>query len=99
VSSLDLDVTERTTAFTATVGSLHAVNTTTAAVTVTPPTATAGQMFAIVDSRANSETNAITVATTTPKLLGASDDFIINNSGASATFMYMNSTVGWLLLK
>lgn len=99
-ANTDVDATERSANFTATANSIHLVNCSGGSVTVTPPASPViGDTFTVVDSRASSETNAIIISTTASKLYGAADNFVINNNGGSATFLYFDATVGWVVSK
>lgn len=96
----DQVMTEITTSDTAEFYNILPVNTTSGAVTVTPPaTPSAGDWFAVSDSRGNAGTNNITVDFTTAAVNfhGGSADHVINANKGFARFTYVNSTVGWII--
>lgn len=96
----DQVMTEITTADTAEVYNILPVNTTSGAVTVTPPaTPSAGDWFAVSDSRGNAGTNNITVDFTTAAVNfhGGSADHVISANKGFARFTYVNSTIGWII--
>lgn len=89
-------------AFTATLGLIDQVNTTSGAITVTAPSSPIiGSRFGIVDARATSATNNITVnfTTTSQKLYGTIQNYIINVNGGFAEFFYMGASTGWVATK
>lgn len=92
----------KTSAFTATIGRLDQVNTTSGAITVSAPSSPSiGDRFGIVDARATSATNNITVdfTTTSQKLYGTIQNYIINVNGGFAEFIYMGASTGWVATK
>ncbi len=94
--------TEQIANFTATKNALIPVDVTTIPITVTPPaTPVTGDIFGIVDSRFNAQTNNITVdfTTATQNLYAASNNWIINIDGGYVEFIYINSTIGWVAKK
>lgn len=94
--------TEETANFTAVVDNLHPVDCSAGVITVTPPATPAdGQKFALVDSRASSATNNITVdfATAGQNLYGSLDTFVFNEDGSYVEFKYINSVIGWIAQK
>lgn len=95
---LDSLTTETTsTPSTAAKFAIHLVNSTGGAKVVTPPASpVAGDWFAVSDSRATANTNNITIDTSTDKLHGAANDYIMNAVGDFVRFTYVNSTVGWI---
>ena len=93
---------EETADFTAAVGSLHPVNCSAEVVTVNPPDSpTAGDRFGVVDSRATSDTNKITVdfAGAGQSLYGSPDTFVLNEAGAYTEFKYLGGAIGWIVSK
>lgn len=88
--------------FTATNLTLHQVDCSGGARIVTPPpTPQIGNRFAVVDARAASATNNITINFTTAsqKLYGTIQNYIINANGGYAEFIYMGSSTGWVATK
>ena len=77
------------------------VSTTGAARTITPPTpGKAGDWFAVVDSRANANTNNITVDfSLSIKFQGGTSDYVISSAGGAAIFVYSGApAVGYFRL-
>ena len=81
---------------TATIGTELPVNCTSGAVTITPPASpTAGQKFAVFDSRGQAATNNITVDTSGDNLNSSASDYVISVANGYVELMYVNSTIGW----
>ncbi len=101
VSSILPLVSETSGTFSASLSYLTPVNVTTGISTVTPPAGSVNARFALIDSRANSATYNITVSFsgTGDKLYGSLQDYVMDQDGASATFRYLNSTIGWVVEK
>lgn len=80
---------------------LTPINTAGSVATITPPAGTVNARFALVDSRANSATNNITInfSGTGDKLYGSLQNYVMDQDGAYATFRYLNSTIGWVVEK
>lgn len=75
------------------------VNTSAAARTITPPTATKkGSWFTVVDSRANAGSNNLTIDfSASNRFQGAATDLVLNTDGAFATFVWSGvSAIGWI---
>lgn len=86
--------------FTASKFTLHQVNTTSAEITVTPPSSPQiGDRFAVVDARLTAATNNITVNFGAQLVYGQNDSYIINVNGGFAEFIYMGSSTGWVATK
>lgn len=97
-SNADLVTVEQTENITAIKFQIMPVNTTSAAVTITPPTSPiAGDWFAVSDSRGQASTNNITIDTSTDKLHGAANDHVISTTNGFVRLTYVNSTVGWII--
>lgn len=74
------------------------VNTTSAAVTLTLPTAaTMGDTIRVIDGAGTFDTNNLTVARNGHKIMGATDNLIVNTEHAAFDLVYYNSTNGWKL--
>ena len=73
------------------------VNTSSAAVTITTPTAAAGAKFAIADYNRTFGTNNCTLTSTEP-IEGESEDFIFDVDGSGGEFVYIDATIGWKLI-
>jgi hypothetical protein len=94
--------TLQTSNFTAVLGEHHLVNTTSTAITVTPPASPSlNDMFTISDARGTAATNNITInfPGASQNLLGSSQTAVINTAGGTATFRYVDSTTGWIIYK
>jgi hypothetical protein len=92
------DTTAKTTTVTAVSGVGYFINTTSGGVTVNLPTGVAGAIVALADYAATWNTNAVTVnANGTEKIGGvASAPATLNTQGQSVTFIYVDSTEGWI---
>ena len=101
VSSILPVATETSGTFAAATSYLTPINTTNAIATVTPPSGTVNDRFALVDSRANSATYNITVdfSGAGDLLYGSLQNYVMDQDGAYATFRYLNSTIGWVVEK
>lgn len=81
---------------TATIGTELPVNSTGGAITITPPSSpSAGQIFAVFDSRGQAATNNITIDTSGDGLNGAAVDYVISTTNGYVQFRYIDATVGW----
>ena len=79
-------------------GRYYFVNTTSAAVTLTLPTAaTMGDTVRVIDGAGTFDTNNLTVARNGHKIMGATDNLIVNTEHAAFDLVYYNSTNGWKL--
>jgi len=88
----------QTTGFTAVSGNGYAVNTTSAAITVTlPSSASAGNQIAIVDYAGTAATNNITINPNGLNLNGASNNALISTKREGVLLTYIDSTQGWLV--
>lgn len=93
---------EKSDDFTATKGSLELVDVTENSVTVIPPPSPIkDDRFGVVDSRAKSSTNNITVdfAGAEQLIHGYSDTFLINQNSAFVLFRYTDNEIGWIVEK
>lgn len=91
--------TVTTASVTAATGSQHAVDSTSAAVTVTlPASPSAGDSVRVFDAGRAVSTNAITIARNGENIQGVADD-VVNSSveGADVTLVYINGTIGWAI--
>jgi hypothetical protein len=97
--AVNWSTTVRTSGFTAVSGNGYFVNTTSAEVTVTlPASPSAGAIVAIKDYAATSGTNNIIIGANGSKINGGTLDYKINTNGNSVTFIYIDSTQGWLIV-
>lgn len=99
--SLDAPITEVNANANASTFTILPVDCSGGAITVTPPAGphTAGDWFAVSDSRAQADTNNITVGFNNAgeNLHGTSQDYILNSKAAFARFTYVDATVGWII--
>ena len=95
--TVNWDTTAKTASFTAVSGNGYFVNTTSGAITVTLPAGSAGDIVSLADYAATWQTNSVTV---TPngidKIGGTSADVTLTTEGQSVTFVYTDSTQGWI---
>jgi hypothetical protein len=83
--------------FTAVAGNAYPVNTTSGAVTVTlPASPSAGQAVLLTDYASTWATNNVTLSPNGGKITGATNNSILNVSGSSLSFVYIDSTQGWI---
>jgi hypothetical protein len=95
--TVDWDTTAKTASFTAVSGNGYFVNTTSGAVTVTLPAGSAGDIVSLADYAATWQTNAVTVTPNgTDKIGGVNADASLITEGQSVTFVYTDSTQGWI---
>jgi hypothetical protein len=95
--TVDWDTTAKTASFTAVSGNGYFVNTTSGAITVTLPAGSAGDIISLADYAATWQTNAVTVTPNgTDKIGGVNANLSLGTEGQSVTFVYADSTQGWL---
>ena len=95
--TVDWDTTAKTASFTAVSGNGYFVNTTSGEITVTLPAGSAGDIISLADYAATWQTNNVTVSPNgTDKIGGVNSDATLNTEGQSVTFIYSDSTQGWL---
>ena len=95
--TVDWDTTAKTASFTAVSGTGYFVNTTSGAITVTLPAGSAGDIISLADYAATWQTNAVTVTPNgTDKIGGVNVSTPLSIEGQSVTFVYVDSTQGWL---
>ena len=95
--TVDWDTTAKTASFTAVSGNGYFVNTTSGAITVTLPAGSAGDIVSLADYAATWQTNSVTVTPNgTDKIGGTSSNATLSTEGQSVTFIYSDSTQGWL---
>jgi hypothetical protein len=94
---VDWDTTAKTASFTAVSGNGYFVNTTSGAITVTLPAGSAGDIVSLADYAATWQTNNVTVTPNgTDKIGGVNANATLATEGQSVTFVYTDSTQGWL---
>src|SRR5210317_1407745 len=95
--TVDWDTTAKTASFTAVSGNGYFVNTTSGAVTVTLPAGSAGDIISLADYAATWQTNSVTVTPNgTDKIGSTNESATLNTEGQSVTFVYVDSTQGWI---
>jgi hypothetical protein len=95
--TVDWDTTAKTASFTAVSGNGYFVNTTSGVITVTLPAGSAGDIVSLADYAATWQTNNVTVSPNgTDKIGGINGDVTLSTEGQSVTFVYADSTQGWL---
>jgi len=83
--------------FTATAGVGYFLNTSGGTITVNLPAGAAGSSVALADYGGNWQTNAVTVTPNgTEKMGGVASSVTLNTEGQSVTFVYIDSTQGWV---
>jgi hypothetical protein len=79
-------------------GTLIPVDTTLGALTVAPCASVVGNRFAVVDSREQAGTNAITITFGAALFHGTNQSYVLNANGAAGEFMYLHAAIGWVKL-
>ena len=88
----------RTSSFAAVAGNAYPVNTTSGAVTVTlPASPSIGQAVLVSDYAGTWGTNYVSVSPNGGKINSSPSNFILATNRESATFVYIDSTQGWLI--
>ena len=96
--SVNWDTTAKTTGFTSVSGNGYFCNTTSTAFTVTlPATPTAGDIVGICDYANTFATNNLTVARNGSNIAGSATNASLATNGISVTFVYVDSTQGWIV--
>jgi len=97
--TVDWDTTPKTASFTAVSGNGYFVNTTSGAITVTlPASPSAGDIVSVKDYAQTFQTNNCTLARNSSNIEGVAADQLLNGQAESVTFVYVDSTKGWLLI-
>ena len=96
---IDWQSSIKTADFTATLNDGFFVDTTSARVEVTlPASPSLGDLVAINDYKGNAATNPVDIQPNTgQKIFGGTDGFSITDNSSSVTFVYSDSTQGWLV--
>ncbi len=95
--TVDWDTTAKTASFTAVSGNGYFVNTTSGAITVTLPAGSAGDIVSLADYAGTWQTNNVTVTPDgTDKIGGTNANTNLTTEGQSVTFVYTDSTQGWI---
>ena len=97
--TVDWDTTAKTASFTAVSGNGYFVNTTSGAITVTlPASPSGGDIVSIKDYAQTFATNNVTLNRNSSNIEGVAGNVILNGSAESVTFVYVDSTKGWVLV-
>ena len=89
--------TVKTATFTATAGEGYFCDTTSGVFTVNLPAGAAGASVAVADYAGTFDSNALTISPNgTEKIGGVNSDVTLSSEGQSATFVYVDSTQGWV---
>ena len=95
--TVDWDTTPKTATFSAVSGNGYFVNTTAGVITVNLPAGVAGAIVSLADYAATWQTNNVTVAPNgTDKIGSLNENASLNTEGQSVTFVYVDSTQGWI---
>ena len=95
--TVDWDTTPKTATFSAVSGNGYFCNTSGGAFTVNLPAGSAGAIVSLADYAATWQTNNLTVSPNgTEKIGSANADVVLNTEGQSVTFVYVDSTQGWI---
>ena len=94
--SVDWQTTPKTATFTATSGEGYFINQS-SAITMNLPAGSAGAIVAVSDYARNFETYNLTISPNgSEKIGGTAEDLKLSVNGQSATFVYVDSTKGWV---
>ena len=97
IGTVNWDTTKKTAAFTAVSGRGYFVDTSSSAITVTLPSGSAGAIVAISDYTRTFQTNNLTITPQSgEKIGGVAADATLSTEGQTATFVYVDSTEGWI---
>ena len=95
--AVNWDTTAKTTTVTAASGVGYFVNTTAGAITVNLPAGVAGSIVSLADYAGTWQTNNVTVnANGSEKIGGAAAPATLDTKGQAVTFVYVDSTRGWI---
>jgi len=95
--AVDWDTTKKIAAFTAVSGNGYFIDTSSAAITVTlPASPSAGDIVAFADYTRTFATNNLTIARNSEPIGGITQDAELTINGQAATFVYVDSTEGWV---
>jgi len=97
--TVNWDTTAKTASFTAVSGNGYFVNTTSGAITVTlPASPSGGAIVAVKDYAQTFATNNCTIARNSSNIEGVASDAVLDGNAESVTFVYVDSTKGWVLV-
>ena len=95
--TVDWDTTPKTATFTAVSGDGFFANTTSSAFNMNLPAGTAGAIVSVADYAGTWNSNALTVVPNgSDKIGGVNANVILNTLGQSVTFIFVDSTQGWI---
>ena len=95
--TVDWDTTAKTATFSAVSGNGYFCNTTAGAFTVNLPAGAAGAIVSVADYAATWQTNNLTVSPNGSEKIGSAvGDATLSTEGQSVTFVYVDSTQGWI---
>jgi len=95
--TVDWDTTPKTVTFSAVNGNGYFCNTTAAILTVNLPAGSAGNIVSLSDYAATWQTNNVTVTPNgTDKIGSVNTSVTLNTEGQSVTFVFVDSTQGWI---
>jgi len=95
--TVDWNTTPKTATFTAVSGDGFFANTTGGAFTMNLPAGSAGAIVSVADYAGTWQTNNLTVSPNgTDKIGSVNADVTLNTEGQSVTFVYVDSTQGWI---
>jgi len=96
--TVDWQTAIKTGDFTAVNGEGYFVNSTSGEIDVTLPAGSAGSIVSVADYANTADTNNIILKQNgSDKIEGSTDNFIINQEGASTTLIFADSTKGWIV--
>ena len=95
--TVDWDTTPKTATFSAVSGDGFFCNTTAGAFTCNLPAGSAGAIVSVADYAGTWQNNALTVSPNgTDKIGGVNADVVLDTQGQSVTFIFVDSTQGWI---
>ena len=95
--TVDWDTTPKTATFSAVSGNGYFCNTSGGAFTVNLPAGSAGAIVSLADYAGTWQTNSVTVTPNgTDKIGSVNENAILNTEGQSVTFVFVDSTQGWI---
>jgi hypothetical protein len=95
--TVDWDTTPKTTTFTAVSGDGFFANTTSGGFNMNLPAGAAGAIVSVADYAATWDTGNLTVVPNgTDKIGGVNANVVLNTKGQSVTFIFVDSTQGWI---
>ena len=95
--TVDWQTTPKTATFTAVNGEGYFANTTGGGFTMNLPAGSAGAIVSVADYAATFQNNSLAIVSNgSEKIGGSTDDARLGTEGQSATFVYVDSTQGWV---